>query len=169
MRANFATALVVGGFALAAAGIANGQAPKAAPAAPAPAAAPSKVDAARQASVTDKRGAIEKNLQLTPEEAKKFWPIYDAYQAELDKIVKRQNRAVVDYVNAGEGLTDGNAKRIANEVVAADAEEQRLRERTLKKVLAAIPARKAVRYVQIENKLRAFTRNDMAEQIPLVK
>jgi hypothetical protein len=44
-----------------------------------------------------------------------------------------------------------------------------MRERTAKKLLAAVPARKAVRYMQIENKLRAFTRNDMAEQIPLVK
>ena len=109
------------------------------------------------------------SLVILAEEAKKFWPLYDAYQADLDRIVKRQNRAVIDYVNAGEGINDANARRIANEVIAADAEEQRLRERTLKKLLAAIPARKAVRYVQIENKLRAFTRNDMAEQIPLVK
>jgi hypothetical protein len=29
------------------------------------------VDAARQAALTDKRGLVEKNLQLTPDEAKK--------------------------------------------------------------------------------------------------
>ena len=170
MRGAFKRAVVIAGLTLAAGGAAHAQTPPpaAAPAKPA-AAAPSKVDAARQAALADKRGLVEKNLQLTPEEAKKFWPIYDAYQADLDKIVKRQNRAVIDYVNAGESINDANAKRIANEVVAADAEEQRLRERTLKKVLAAIPARKAVRYVQIENKLRTFTRNDMAEQIPLLK
>lgn len=161
MRPIFQRAVLVAGLALGGTGIAHAQTP--------PAAAPSKADAARQAALSDKRGAIEKNLQLTPEEAKKFWPIYDAYQKDLDKVVKRQNRAVIDYVNAGEGINDATAKRIANEVVAADAEEQRLRERTLKKVLAALPARKAVRYVQIENKLRAFTRNDMAEQIPLLK
>ena len=161
MRAMFGRAVFVAGVTLAAVGAAHAQTPTAA--------APSKVDAARQAALTDKRGLVEKNLQLTPEEAKKFWPIYDAYQADLDKVVKRQNRAVIDYVNAGESLNDATARRIANEVVAADAEEQRLRERTLKKVLAALPARKAVRYLQIENKLRTFSRNDMAEQIPLVK
>jgi hypothetical protein len=160
MRPILGRAVLVAGFALVAAGISQAQTPPA---------APSKVDAARQAALTDKRGLVERNMQLTPEEAKKFWPIYDAYQADLDKIVKRQNRAVIDYVNAGEAITDANAKRIVNEVVAADAEEQRLRERTLKRLVAAIPARKAVRYVQIENKLRAFTRSDMAEQIPLVK
>ncbi len=83
--------------------------------------------------------------------------------------MKRQNRAVIDYVSTESTMTDANAKRIAKEVVESDADEQKLRERTLKKMLAAIPARKAVRYYQIENKLRTFTRNDMAEQIPLVK
>ena len=159
MKKNLGRVILIAGITLAA-GISQAQTPPA---------APSKVDAARQAALTDKRGLVEKNMQLTPEEAKKFWPLYDAYQVELDKVVKRQNRAVIDYVNAGEGMTDGNAKRIANELVAADAEEHRLRERTAKKILAALPARKAVRYLQIENKLRAFTRNDMAEQIPLVK
>jgi len=161
MRTFLARAIFVSCAALAAAGAAQAQTP--------PAPAPSKVDAARQAALTDKRGLVERNMQLTPEEAKKFWPLYDAFQGELDKIVKRQNRAVIDYVNGEATMTDANAKRIAKEVIEADADEQKLREKTLKKMLSAIPARKAVRYFQIENKLRTFTRNDMAEQIPLVK
>jgi Spy/CpxP family protein refolding chaperone len=161
MRTVLARALLAAGVVVGAIGAAHAQTP--------PPAAPSKVDAARQAALTDKRGLVERNMQLTPEEAKKFWPLYDAYQTELDKITKRQNRAVIDYVATESTMTDANAKRIANEVLAADADEQKLRERTLKKMLSAIPARKAVRYFQIENKLRTFTRNDMAEQIPLVK
>jgi len=162
MKTTLTAGVLAAGFALAAAtGAAFAQTP--------PAAAPSKVDAARQAALTDKRGLVERNMQLTPDEAKKFWPLYDAYQAELDKIVKRQNRAVIDYVAGESTMTDANAKRIAKEVIEADADEQKLREKTLKKMLSAIPARKAVRYFQIENKLRTFTRNDMAEQIPLVK
>jgi Spy/CpxP family protein refolding chaperone len=161
MRPVFTRAILVCAVVLAAAGAAHGQTT--------PAAAPSKVDAARQAALTDKRGLVERNMQLTPEEAKKFWPLYDAYQTELDKIVKRQNRAVIDYVAQESTMTDANAKRIAKEVIESDADEQKLREKTLKKMLGVIPARKAVRYFQIENKLRTFTRNDMAEQIPLVK
>ena len=128
-----------------------------------------KIAAVREQARTDKRTLVEKNMQLTPDEAKKFWPLYDDYQKSLEKIVQRQNRAVLDYVNAESSMTDGNAKRIAREVLAADAEEQRLRERTLAKMLKVLPARKAVRYVQIENKLRAAQRYDFAERISLVR
>jgi Spy/CpxP family protein refolding chaperone len=131
--------------------------------------APSAADEARKAAAADKRGLVEKNMQLTPEEAKKFWPVYDEYQKELDKIVQKQNRAVLDYVNTEASMTDANAKRIAREFLAADAEEQKLRERTAKKMLGALPAKKAVRFLQIENKLRTLNRYDIAERIPLVK
>ena len=162
-----ANALVAGLFAAGLAFGAFAQAP--APAAPAPAASPPAVDAVRKAAATDKRGLVERNMQLSADEAKKFWPIYDEYQKEMERIVQRQNRAVLDYVNGESSMNDANARRIAKELVAASADEQKLSEKTARKVLAALPARKAVRYLQIENKLRAFYRHDIAERIPLVK
>ena len=149
----------------------------AAPAKPAsapPAAAPDRgspaaIAALRDAVKADKKAVVAKNMELTDAEAKKFWPIYEAYQKDLDKIVQRQNRAVIDYVNQSSSMTDANAKRIAREVLDADAEEQRMRERHLKKLYAALPARKAVRYLQIENKIRTLNQYDMGAQIPLVQ
>jgi len=139
-------------------------------AADAPTAAPANTpDSVRQAVQADKRALVERNMQLTPEEAKKFWPIYDVYQDNLEPIVRRQNRAFLDYINAESSMTDANAKRIAKEILEADADEQKLRERQFKKLLAALPARKAVRYLQIENKIRTLNRYDIAERIPLVR
>jgi hypothetical protein len=108
-------------------------------------------------------------MQLTAEEAKKFWPLYDEYQMKLDRIVQRQNRALLDYISAEATMTDANAKRIAREILAADADEQKLRERQFRKLLSALPARKAVRYMQIENKIRAIDRYAVAERMPLVR
>jgi hypothetical protein len=139
------------------------------PAAAVPAAAPSPADAVRQDSRADKRGLVERNMHLTDGEAKVFWPIYDDYQKKLERIVRRQNRAVLDYVNAESTMTDANAKRIAREILAADAEEQKLRERTFRQLSAKLPARKAVRYLQIENKIRTIDRYDIAERMALVR
>jgi len=126
-------------------------------------------DPVRQALRSDgKRALVEKNLQLTPAEAKKFWPVYDEYQKELEKILRKQNRAMNDYIAAESSMTDANAKRLISIVVASDGEEQHLREATLKKLLKALPARKAARYMQLENKFRSVIRYDIADQIPLV-
>lgn len=127
------------------------------------------VDAVRQAVRTDKRALVEKNMQLTEAEAKRFWPVYETFQRDLAKVIQRQNRAVLDYVNAESSMTDANASRLAREVLQADAEEQKLRERQFKRVQAVLPPRKAVRYLQIENKIRTLQRFDMAEQIALVR
>jgi Spy/CpxP family protein refolding chaperone len=126
-------------------------------------------ESVRQSARTDKRGLVERNMQLTAEEARTFWPLYDAYQKDLDKIVQRQNRALLDYINTESSLTDGNAIRIARDYTAADMEEIKLRDKTLRKMAAALPPRKAVRFMQIENKIRTLQRYDIAEQMTLVR
>jgi Spy/CpxP family protein refolding chaperone len=145
-------------------------APAAKPAAPAAErGSPAAIAAFREAVRADKKSVVMKNMDLTEAEAKKFWPIYDAYQKDLQKVAQRQNKAILDYVNQSSSMTDANAKRIARELLDADAEEQRLRERVLKKLYAALPARKAIRYLQIENKVRTLEHYDMGAQIPLVQ
>jgi Spy/CpxP family protein refolding chaperone len=134
--------------------------------APAPANTP---DSVRQAARADKRGLVERNMQLTPDEARRFWPVYDAYQKDLDRVVQRQNRAVLDYVNQEASMSEANARRLAKEVVAADIDEIRLRDKYLTRMLAALPSKKAVRFLQIENKIRTLQRYDIAEQMPLVR
>lgn len=162
--------VAAGALLLACAGLwtpAMAQAPQTPPAAPP--AARATAEEVRQAARADKRVLVEKNMPLTAEEAKKFWPLYDEYQMRLDRIVQRQNRALLDYINAEATMTDANAKRIAREILAADGDEQKLRERQLRKLLGALPARKAVRYMQIENKIRAIDRYAVAERMPLVR
>lgn len=130
---------------------------------------PAAVAAFRDAVRADKKAVVAKNMELTEAEAKKFWPLYEAYQKDLDKVTQRQNKAILDYVNQSSTMTDANAKRIARELLDADAEEQRLRERQLKRLYAILPARKAIRYLQIENKIRTLGHYDMGAQIPLVQ
>ena len=138
------------------------------PAPPPERGSPAAIDAARKAIREDKRALVAKNMELTEAEAKKFWPLYETFQKEAAAARQRQNRAVLDYVNQSSSMTDANAKRIARELFAADAEEHKVRERQLNRLYAVLPARKAVRYMQIENKIRILNEYDMAAQLPLV-
>jgi Spy/CpxP family protein refolding chaperone len=133
------------------------------------ASAAASAEGVRQAVQADKRGLVERNMRLTAEEAKRFWPVYDDYQRRLDRIIQRQNRALLDYINAEESMTDANAKRITLEILETDADEQRLRDRTVRALMGKLPARKAARFMQIENKIRTINRYDIAERIPLVR
>ena len=61
------------------------------------------------------------------------------------------------------------AKKLMEEAIAIDEAEMKLKSSTMSKVAAAIPPTKAARYLQMENKIRAIVRYELAAGIPLVK
>lgn len=134
-----------------------------------PATDPAALQALREKLRTDKKAVVAKNMVLSEAEAAKFWPLYEAYQKALVPINQRFNRAILDYVAAESSMTDKNAKRIMEEVAAADDAESKLRRSHFGKLSSAISAKKAARYLQIENKIRALERFDQAAAIPLVQ
>lgn len=128
-----------------------------------------QMDALRHDLAAGKRGLVEKTLQLTPDEAKKFWPLYDKFEHDTEAVIVRQNRSVLEYVQAETYLTNLNAKRIAQDMVQAESDRQRLREKQFKKVLSILPGKKAARYIQLESRIQTLTRYDMAQQLPLAQ
>ena len=138
---------------------------------PAPAAGASdaaRIQKLRERIRTDPKGVVRQNLPLTEAEAKAFWPAYDECHVKLDGAQRRGNRAVVDYVNAGDNVTDANAKQIAKDLLEANIDEARALKACFDRVAKVLPGRKAARFLQIENKMRALIHFDTAAAIPLV-
>lgn len=117
---------------------------------------------------SDKKGIVAKSMDLTPEEAKKFWPLYEQFQRELAVPQSARNRASLDYVAAGYSVTDANAKRLMETALSSATDEARLNEKHFKQLLKVLPARKAARYMQIENKIQAIVQYESAKVVPLV-
>lgn len=118
---------------------------------------------------SDRKGLVSRNMPLTPEESKKFWPIYEALQKELARPEQDRLRAVLDYVNTGAQVTGANAQRLAQIVLDAEQDEARIRRKYFERLLKALPADKAARYMQIENKIRAVQAYEAARVMPLAR
>ncbi len=118
----------------------------------------------------DKKLVVAANMDLNEAEGKAFWPIYDAYQKDLQAINDRLGKTILAYADAynKNALTDDLAKRLTNEALAIDQDELRLRTICASKLNGVLPAKKAARYLQIENKIRAAIRYELATGIPLV-
>ena len=76
--------------------------------------------------------------------------------------------AYADAYNKGPVAND-MAKKLLDDAMAVDDAEGKLKASYVPKVLATLPATKAARYIQIENKIRAAIRYELAEGIPLVE
>ena len=125
----------------------------------------------RQKIKADKKLVVAENLNLTEPEGKAFWPVYDAYQKDLQQINQRLTATIVAYAAAyNKGpVTNEVAKKLLDEALAIDEAEAKLKSAAVPKILAALPATKAARYIQMESKIRAVVRYELAANIPLVE
>lgn len=119
----------------------------------------------------DKKLLVAANMKLSDAEARKFWPVYDAYQAELKKINNRIAVLIDDYATAynNNSLTDTKAKKMISEMIAIDQAEASMKKSFVPKLYKTLPAVEVARYLQIENKIRAALRYEIAAAVPLVK
>jgi hypothetical protein len=119
----------------------------------------------------DKKLIVATNMELTESEAKGFWPIYDQYQKDLQKINRRIVNVLESYADdfRAKSLTDDKAKKLIDEAVAIERAEADLKSAYAPKLSKVLPVRKVVRYLQIENKIRAVVKYDIASGVPLVQ
>jgi Spy/CpxP family protein refolding chaperone len=134
-------------------------------------AATTNMDILRQKVKADKKLVVAENLNLTDAEGAKFWPVYEAYQKDLQQINERLAATIKAYADAyNKGpVADDVAKKLLDDAAAIDDAELQLKKTAMPKILAALPAMKAARYIQIENKIRAAIRYELAANIPLVQ
>ena len=132
------------------------------------------MQALRAAVRVDKKAFVASTLQLTPAEARRFWPIYETYQRVADAANRRRSVAVESIVTLDKPITDLYARNLANDLIAADEEEVRARRGMSTRLMRGVPnrvlpPRKVARYLQLESKVRAMQAYDIAAGIPLVK
>ena len=125
----------------------------------------------REKIKADKKLLVAANMDLTESEAKSFWPIYDQYQKDLQKLNQRIVKVLESYAEdyRGLSLTNDKARKLIDEALAIDKAEADLKGAYAPKLTAVLPAKKAMRYLQIENKIRAVVRYDIASGVPLVR
>jgi hypothetical protein len=127
------------------------------------------MQALRTSVRADKKALVASALNLSAAEAKKFWPIYDAYQRDLDMINRRRVVAIEGLIAQDKSPSDLYARSLANELIVDDEAEIKSRRTMHNRVLRALPAKKAARYLQLESKIRATQAYDIAATFPLIK
>ncbi len=118
----------------------------------------------------DKKLVVATNMQLTESEAKGFWPIYEAYQKDLEKINERAAAMIKDYADAWntKSMDNKKAKKLTSDFLALQAAELKQMQSYVPKLNKVLPATKVARYLQLENKIRTIIKYEAAREIPLV-
>jgi len=125
----------------------------------------------REKLKADKKLLVAANMELTESEAKNFWPSYEDYQKDLQNINEHLGKLLQSYATdyKNKTMTDDKAKTLTDEYLAIQQAEVKLQSSYLPKLSKALPATKVARYLQIENKIRAVIKYDLAATVPLVQ
>jgi len=116
-----------------------------------------------------KKLVVMENMEFTEQEAQQFWPVYEKHQEKLFKNGLQLAKVIVSYASVYNEMKSDEALALLDEF--QQAQKQRLDilhqyANDLKKVL---PGTKVMRSLQIEYKLQAIARFEMAKGIPLAQ
>ena len=119
----------------------------------------------------DKKLLVAANMELSESEAKGFWSVYEDYQRDLVALNQRMARLIDSYASVymEATFTDDKATEMVDELVAIQQAEGQLQVAYVQKLNMVLPPKKVARYLQIENKIRAALKYDLAVEIPLVQ
>ncbi len=111
------------------------------------------------------------NLDLTDEEGKKFWPLYDEYRIKIREVRIRRLELIEAYARRynADNVDDAFAESAIKEFLDIQADTVKVRKRYWKKFRRIIPATKAARFYQLENKMDAEIDYVMAGGTPLME
>lgn len=108
-------------------------------------------------------------MELSAEQAVIFWPIYSAYEKELAAIGSKRVDGIKDYAANYLALTDQKADELANGRLALESQLTELKKKYYERFKAALSAKMAAKFLQIENQLLAILDLQIASSLPIVE
>ena len=114
--------------------------------------------------MADKRAVFAQGMQLTDDESRAFWPVYDEYEAKVKKIDDRFIQLIDDYAAKYSTMTDADARQMLAAKMKLDRERMDLQQAYTKKIAKTVPAIKALRYAQVESRID----NELQRKVQLI-
>jgi Spy/CpxP family protein refolding chaperone len=140
------------------------------PASPTP--SPTSIDEVLTAVRADMQGSsadiMAKNLTLTSEQAAKFWPVFQKYQAEQSVIMDAQLKGIQKYIESYDTLDGASAASLINAHLDRDAKMVALRQKWFGEFQKVLDAKTAARVIQIDRRLSLVHQLAFTEKIPLI-
>jgi hypothetical protein len=127
------------------------------------------IEIARDVLKTEKKAAVAEAMQLTEAESTVFWPLYNEYNAKVNVVQDKRVAIIKEYAKNFDNLTDLKADDLWTRAMQVKQELLKLQKSYYKKFKKILPAGKAARYFQTENKIETLIDAQLALEIPLIE
>lgn len=115
-----------------------------------------------------RKQVVAANMTLSPDQATKFWPLYQQYTDEVIKINDRRTQMMKDYAVNYQHMTDEQAKNYVTTSAAVDADLIALRLKYVPQFEQMLSPKQAVQFYQIDRRLDLLLNLQLVSLIPIV-
>jgi hypothetical protein len=131
--------------------------------------APSQKQLNIAAMRAERKAVVGANMPMTKDEEKIFWPLYDEYEAKMDKIEERHIKEVREFVASYDTLTGADATKKLDEVMSIQQARLDVQKAYIPKFRAVLTSIQTTRFFQVDSKIRALVQCQIAQMVPLAK
>lgn len=122
----------------------------------------------RQDIQGQRKQIVAANLPLTPDEATKFWPLYDQYRQEASKNGDERWALIQEYAKSYQTMTDAQANDFIKREAGNEQKVIALRMKYVPIFEKVISPKKTALFCQIDHRVDLMIQLQLASQIPMV-
>ena len=126
------------------------------------------VDMMRKDMRNDSNAVVDQAMGLDPAQKAKFWAVYDGYQTEMKGLWDQRLANIKKYADNYDTMTDATADQLATNALNIEAQQTAIRKKYYPQMKAALGAKVAARWLQVENMIGQLVGLQVNSQIPLV-
>ncbi len=127
------------------------------------------LEMSREVLKIEKKAAITNVMQLTESESQPFWNLYNDFQGKLYTIQNKRIALIKDFAENYESLSNEKADELMVNYMKYQSELLKLKKSYYKKFKKILPAGKAARFFQAENKIETLIDAELALEIPMIE
>ena len=102
-----------------------------------------------------KTAYITEALELTPDEAEKFWPIYNAHEEKLHELRKKERKEIFEIIKGDfDALTDAEANLLLDRAIVIKENEFLYQKELVEKLKSVLPAKKILKLKRTEEEFK---------------
>jgi hypothetical protein len=118
---------------------------------------------------TDRKVIITETMQFTQQQSEKFWPIYNEFEHELNKLSSKRIANIKDFAANYDSLSDKKADELIKNSFNFQKERLSLNEKYYKKFAEALTPIVAAKYMQVENQIQLIIDISIAANLPFAE
>lgn len=109
---------------------------------------------------------ITEKLNLSPQEAQKFWPVYNQYHSDMEALKKQRkdNKDMINKAGGIDNMSDADVQKLIASETDIESRELDLRKQYISKFEQVIPARKVAKFYIAEDEFKLYLLKQLTER-----